>query len=153
MIIRPGSRNIPYTRPASSPAGNCLALESGLHRPEPSDLSKAVLVARFRCTLDDEAHEQHATKLYVRFKRRWDWLSEKQVEDRLRFVTVLYELVGLDTAAIDQSIERMRSGLLRVVTLVRGLPVVAAAEIEIVNLRVLREKADREDEKEAISCH
>lgn len=120
---------------------------AGAHKRSKLDRTRS---GRFTL-LDDTVHERHAKKLYGRFMRRWGWLSkdEQQVQERLRFVTVLYEVVGLDTGAIDQSIERMWQGLMRVVTFVRGLQVVAASEVEIVNLRVLREKADSEDEVEA----
>src|SRR5690349_24575597 len=55
---------------------------------------------RTRCgrstLLDDTIHERHAKKLYSRFMRRWRWLSkdEQQARERMRFVTVLYEVVG-----------------------------------------------------------
>lgn len=107
---------------------------------------KCLGVKAKRTLLDNEVRKTHASRLENMFLRRWGNLTKREASDRLRFWTALDSLVVLDEDEIVAAVERMFSRLEMCCRKVKGIEVIGAAEIEIVNLRKLRECADGVDE-------
>jgi hypothetical protein len=91
------------------------------------------------------AHK-HAEKLEKQFYSRWEGLTKTQIKERLRFITVLAELVPLDLAKTSEALDQMFSRLKVVCGAVRVIEVIGAAEIEIVNIEKLKAMASVADE-------
>jgi hypothetical protein len=98
--------------------------------------------------LADDVHQVHARRLYTLFAKRWGYMSKAEEQKRLRFVTVLHDAAPCNVEDIDTSISNMRERLEITLKRVKGIHFVGAVEVEIVNLPVLRQIADRNDENE-----
>lgn len=96
--------------------------------------------------LTNAVAEKHAAKLDEQFRRRWGSFTKREMKDRLRFVTVLAELVPLDLEVTSEAVERMFSRLEIVFGGIRGIEVIGAAEIEIVDIEKMRQMASVADE-------
>ena len=101
---------------------------------------------RDRTLLTKSVAEKHAKNLEKQFYGRWRTLTKNEMKERLRFITVLAELVPLDLDATAESVERMFSRLKIVFGSIRGLEVIGAAEIEIVNVEKMKTMASGADE-------
>jgi hypothetical protein len=99
-----------------------------------------------RTLLTKSVAEKHATNLEKQFYGRWRNLTKKEMNERLRFITVLAELAPLDLDATAKAVERMFSKLRIVFGSIRGIEVIGAAEIEIVNVEKMKRMASVADE-------
>ena len=90
--------------------------------------------------------EKHADRLEKQFLSRWGSFKKREMQDRLRFVTVLAELVPLDLEMTNDAINRMFKRLEVVFSGIRGIEVIGAAEIEIVNVEKMKQMASVADE-------
>lgn len=99
-----------------------------------------------RTLLTKAVAEKHAQNLERQFHRRWGNLSKNEMKERLRFFTLLYEVVPLDLELTADSVDRMFSKLEVIFRNVRGIEVIGAAEIEIVNLEKMMVMASVADE-------
>ena len=88
----------------------------------------------------------HAAKLEEQFFRRWQTFTKKQMKDRLRFITVLAQLVPLDLEETKDAVEQMFKRLQYAFSDVRGIEVIGAAEIEIVNIEKMKTMSSVADE-------
>jgi hypothetical protein len=99
-----------------------------------------------RTLLSKSVAEQHANRLAQQFRRRWGLLSKREMSERLRFITVLSELVELNLDDTDGAVKRMFSKLEGALRQVRGIQVIGAAEIEVVNVDKMITMASVADE-------
>lgn len=90
--------------------------------------------------------QKHAARLEKQFLSRWGSFNKREMQDRLRFVTVLAELVPLDLEMANDAVNRMFSRLEVVFSGIRGIEVIGAAEIEIVNVEKMKQMASVADE-------
>lgn len=97
-----------------------------------------------RSLLNDQVANTHAKRLEKQFLTRWGDL--RAGEDRLRFWTVLDSLVDVNDDAICQGVEQMFARLEKVCAKVRGLEVIGACEIEIVNIEKMTRLAEGSDQ-------
>jgi hypothetical protein len=103
------------------------------------DLANQILLA-------DAVADKHAARLNEQFQRRWGKYTETEQKARLRFITVLAELVPLDLDQTSEAVSQMFNRLDVVFSSVRGIEVIGAAEIEIVNVEKMRVMASVADE-------
>ena len=96
--------------------------------------------------LDDAVWKQHAARLERQFVARWGALNKQEALERLRFWTVLDSVVPVNVDAIMGAVEQMFAHLDATCRQVRGLEVIGACEIEIVNLDRMRRFASEDDE-------
>lgn len=96
--------------------------------------------------LTNAVAEKHAAKLDEQFRRRWGSFTKREMKDRLRFVTVLAEVVPLDLEMTSDAVERMFARLKIVFGGIRGIEVIGAAEIEIVDIEKMKQMASVADE-------
>lgn len=99
-----------------------------------------------RTLLTNAVAERHAAKLEEQFRRRWRSFTKREMQERLRFVTILAELVPLDLEMTSEAVEQMFSRLKIVFGGIRGIEVIGAAEIEIVNVEKMKQMASVADE-------
>lgn len=99
-----------------------------------------------RTLLADAVAEKHAVKLEKQFVQRWGQFTKSQMKERLRFITVLSDLVPLDLEMTSNAVESMFSCLKMVFSGVRGIEVIGAAEIEIINIEKMKAMASVADE-------
>lgn len=99
-----------------------------------------------RTLLTRSVAEKHAKNLEKQFHVRWRKLTKNEMKDRLRLVTILSQLVPLDLYATAESVERMFSRLKVVFGSIRGIEVIGAAEIEVVNIDKIKAMASVADE-------
>lgn len=111
---------------------------------------KSALGKRAKSTLlDDTMAATHAERLLDRFKKRWGGLNKNQEKARLRFLTVLGSLAVMDEDAIERRVKDMEWKLLRALKCEAGnLEIIGAFEIEVVNLKVLKDIASVDYENE-----
>ena len=99
-----------------------------------------------RTILDDATHAQHQGKLFTRFQKAWNGLTEQQARERLRFVTILHTVCAVETKAILHAVEEMEEQLRSAFSQeIDQIGILGVSEVEIVNLG-LYGKADEEDE-------
>jgi len=96
--------------------------------------------------LADAVAEKHAAKLEKQFVERWGKFTKSEMKERLRFITILSELVPLDLEMTGRAIDSMFSCLKMVFSGIRGIEVIGAAEIEIVNIEKMKAMAAVADE-------
>lgn len=101
---------------------------------------------RDKTLLTRSVAEQHAERLEKQFLLRWKELSQLEMEKRLRFWTVLHAVIPLDVDETVQSVEDMFTRLRIICSGIRGIEVVAAAELEVVNIDKMKEIASEADE-------
>jgi hypothetical protein len=99
-----------------------------------------------RSLLNDQVANTHAERLEKQFLTRWGDLRPGEGSDRLRFWTVLDSLVAVNDDAICQAVEQMFVRLEKVCAKVRGLEVIGACEIEIVNIEKMTHLAEGSDQ-------
>lgn len=102
---------------------------------------KTLGVLAKKTLLYKEVHNTHALRLENMFLKRWKNLTKQEANARLRMWTVLDSLVVLDDEQIAASVEGMFERLFSCCSNIKGIEVIGAAEIEIVNLQKLRECA------------
>ena len=122
----------------------------GLNRPDVGVHKKTklkVLGQRSRSTLlDDSVRATHAARLLKQFLGRWGGLERDEALERLRLVTVLDSVVPLDVDQCLQAVTGMRARLKDACERVRGIEVIGAVEIEVVNLKKMRQLRSEADE-------
>jgi hypothetical protein len=99
-----------------------------------------------RTLLSDVVAEKHGERLAEQFKRRWGSFTKNEMKSRLRFITVLAELVPLDLEMTSGSVNQMFRRLDYVFKGVKGIEVIGAAEIEIVNVEKMKAMASAANE-------
>jgi hypothetical protein len=87
--------------------------------------------------LHDEVAERHANTLRDEYMNRFEQLARGEADERLRFLTVLHSVVGLDKKAVMRAIEGMEAALGRVFD-GSDTWALGAVEVEIVNVELLR---------------
>ena len=99
-----------------------------------------------RTLLSKAIAEQHSKNLEKQFYARWQNLTKNEMKQRLRFFTLLYEVVPLDLALTADSVDRMFAKLEATFKSIRGIEVIGSAEIEIVNVEKMKQMASVDDE-------
>ena len=99
-----------------------------------------------RTLLANAIAEKHGERLAEQFKRRWGSFTKNEMKSRLRFITVLAELVPLDLEITSRAMNQMFTRLDYVFKGVKGIEVIGAAEIEIVNIEKMKAMASVADE-------
>ena len=118
---------------------------SGTHKETRLDRAVGPKLAK-RTILDDATHAQHQGKLFTRFQKAWNGLTEQQARERLRFVTILHTVCAVETKAILHAVEEMEEQLRSAFSQeIAQIGILGVTEIEIVNLG-LYGKQDTEDE-------
>lgn len=90
--------------------------------------------------------EKHAEKLEKQFLGRWEEFTKEQMIERLRFWTVLYEVVPLNVDHAVEKTEEMFQRLKSVCDSIRGIEVIGVAEIEVVSVEKMKAMASEDDE-------
>ncbi len=116
----------------------------GKHKSKKLKIALGALARR--TLLDNDIRSTHARRLEKQFNRRWYSLTQDEALERLRFWTVLDSLVCLDEAKIEQSVSGMKIRLAAVCEKVRGIEVIGACEIEVINIDKMIQLADHADE-------
>jgi hypothetical protein len=98
--------------------------------------------------LAKDVQKDHAKRLTALFEDKWGGFSKPEEQRRLRFVTILHDTTPCNVEDIQASISEMRERLEVTLSRVKGIHFVGAVEVEIVNLPVLRQIANRDDENE-----
>lgn len=99
-----------------------------------------------RTLLTKSVAEKQAKNLEKQFYGRWQTLTKNEMKERLRFFTLLYEVIPLDLNTVADSVDRMFAKLEAILRNVRGIEVIGAAEIEIVNIDKMKAMASVADE-------
>lgn len=85
--------------------------------------------------LDDSRHQEHADRLFRRFRREWGYLSQEEATKHLRFLTILDTVVEVDA---NKMYEACRALEHRIDFLLRNdsnrIGCIGCVEMEIVNL-------------------
>lgn len=110
----------------------------------------AVLGTRGRSTLlSDSVSATHSRRLHKQFMARWRKLTKEEQLERLRFWTVLGSLAELNVDSILQQVDVLNWQLRDALKSVKGVEVIGAFEIEIVNFSVMKRIADQSQDDEA----
>jgi hypothetical protein len=122
-----------------------LGFKSGKHKRKRLVLAVGERVGK-RTILDSATHAQHQDKLFKRFQKARNGLTEQQARERLRFVTILDTVCAVETKAILQAVEQMEERLRSALSKeIKQIGILGVSETEIVNLG-LYGKEDAEDE-------
>lgn len=121
-----------------------LRFDIGKHKSKKLKLALGDLAGK--TLLDSNVSKKHASRLEKQFLARWGKLSNEEVQARLRFLTVLHSLSPLDEREILNRISNMKAKLKDCCEKVRGIEVIGAFEIEILNLDKMRHLAQMSDE-------
>lgn len=90
--------------------------------------------------------ERHAERLEKQFSQRWSKFTKREEEERLRFLTVLSQVVPLKVDEAVQATEYMFNRLEFICKGIRGIEVIGVAEIEVVNIGKMNAMASVSDE-------
>ncbi len=108
---------------------------------------RQALGSRARSTLLDEGvSKTHSARLLKQFLWRWGNLKKEDAQDRLKLWTVLDSVVALDEEKILSAVDSMRARLDAVCRQVKGIEVIGAVEIEIVNIKKMKQLSSTVDE-------
>jgi hypothetical protein len=99
-----------------------------------------------RTLLTPAVAEKHAERLEKQFVSRWGRFTKREMNERLRFLTVLSLVVPLDVEKTLEAVEQMYSRLSYVCKGIRGMELIGAAEIEVVNTGKMKAMAGEDDE-------
>lgn len=97
--------------------------------------------------LDDGKHQDHAKLMARRFQKRWGGLTNDQVTDQLRFLTILDSVIPVDTERIVKACEALERGIKYVLTRnkydLMKIEIIGCVELEIVNLSHTNKKVSK----------
>lgn len=93
--------------------------------------------------LSSTVAEKHAQQLEREFQNAYGKLSKSQAAERLRFVTILHDVVPLDVGEIAKSTKSLRELLERCIARTKrdALSLIGAIEIEVINMEFMRKRA------------
>lgn len=90
--------------------------------------------------------KQHAIRLEKQFLGRWEEFTKEEMIERLRFWTVLSDVVPLNVDHAVVSTEEMFQRLKCTCDSIRGIEAIGVAEIEVVNVEKMKSMASDDDE-------
>jgi len=118
---------------------------SGTHKETRLDRAVGPKLAK-RTILDKDTHTQHQDKLFTRFQKAWNGLTEQQARERLRFVTILHTVCAVETKAILHAVEEMEEQLRSALSKeIDQIGILGVSEVEIVNLGLYGEKNTKDE--------
>lgn len=122
-----------------------LKFPAGTHKRK--RLAQAVGTQRAKRTiLDSTMHERHQQKLFTRFLKAWGRLSDAEKRRRLRLLTILDTVCGVEPKEILRAVEAMEEKLRGALAPHMGqLGIIGVAEVEIVDLGLYGEQDSDEE--------
>jgi hypothetical protein len=118
------------------------SIRSNVNQQKRARLKKAVgKQLAERTLLDSHVSKKHAERLAKKFYSRWADFDHEKASERLRFMTILHSVCALDKNVILSEIEGLKDRLRNVVLSVKGIEVLGAFEVEIINMRLMRQHA------------
>jgi hypothetical protein len=94
-----------------------------------------------RTLLDGRVSKKHSERLENKFHSRWGNFDHEKASQRLRFITILHSVCVVDKNIIFNEIEGLKDRLRNVVISVKAIEVLGAFEVEIINMKLMREYA------------
>lgn len=83
---------------------------------------------------------RHGEMLAADYVKRFGKLKRNEAYDRLRFLTVLHSVAGLEKRSVGRSVKRLETSLSRIIES-SGVWMLGAVEVEIVNFGLLKRKS------------
>ena len=91
--------------------------------------------------LDDDTHQEHAERMAQRFETQWGHLTKGEIQDDLRFLTILDRVVPVDLETMVQACESLEAVIKDVLTSEsRHIEMIGCVEMEVVNLSYTKKK-------------
>lgn len=127
------------------------SIRSNVNQQKRTRLKKAVgKQLAERTLLNNLESKKHADRLAKKFNSRWGNFDHEKANERLRFLTILHSVCVLDKNVIMNDIDGLKDCLRNVVISVKAIEVLGAFEIEIINMKIMREyAAGMKDSEEA----
>lgn len=118
------------------------SIRSNVNQQKRTRLKKAVgKQLAERTLLNNPVSKKHADRLTKQFDSRWGNFDHEKANERLRFMTILHSVCILDKNVILNEIEGLKDCLRNVVISVKAIEVLGAFEIEVINMKIMREYA------------
>ncbi len=117
-------------------------IRSNVNQQKRTRLKKAVgKQLAERTLLDSRVSKSHADRLVKKFHSRWGDFDHEKASERLRFMTILHSVCVVDKNVILNEIEGLKDCLRNVVISVKAIEVLGAFEVEIINMKLMRQHA------------